>query len=175
MPSRGPKINHFAYADDILIFMESNNKSIKLIMNKIKKYGMESGQKLIVNESFFITAPNTKAGRINRIRRTTSFMDKQFSFKYLGCHIYVGRKKICYFEEMVARIIKRISGWQGRMLSYGGKIIIIKNILQSLPLYTLCAMSPQKLLLDSLRNFTRFLWGSYGDKNKFYWSSWKNL
>ncbi|XP_019225765.1 PREDICTED: uncharacterized protein LOC109207323 [Nicotiana attenuata] len=150
MPTRGPQINHLAYAYDIVIFTAGNNKSIKLIMNNIKNYGKASEQKLNVDKCFFVTAPNTKAGRINRIRRTTGFMDKQFPFKYLGYPIYTGRKKICYFEEMVAKIVKKISGWQGKMLSYGGKVVIIKNVLQYLPLYTLSTLSPLRLI--SLRN-----------------------
>ncbi|XP_070014513.1 uncharacterized protein [Nicotiana sylvestris] len=117
-PTKGPQINHLAYADDIIIFSAENNKTIRLIMEQIHKYGRASGQKLNANKSFFIVALNIKAGRISRIRNATRFMDKQFPFNYLGCPIYVGRKKICYFEEMVAKIIKRISGWQGRLLSY---------------------------------------------------------
>ncbi|XP_019233205.1 PREDICTED: uncharacterized protein LOC109213823 [Nicotiana attenuata] len=176
MPAKGPQINRLAYAEDIIIFSVGNNKTIRLIMEQIHKYEMASGQKLNANKSFFIAAPNTKVGRINRIRNATRFMDKQFPINYLGCPIYVGRKKICYFEEMVAKIVKRISGWQGRLLSYGGKVVIIKNVLQSLPLYTLSAMSPPKATLNLIeKHFSRFLWGSSGDKNKFHWSSWKNL
>nr|XP_016478430.1 PREDICTED: uncharacterized protein LOC107799794 [Nicotiana tabacum] len=149
MPTRSPQINHLAYVDDIVIFMAGNNKSIKLIVNNIKNYGKASEQKLNVNKSFFITTPNTKAGRINRIRRTTGFMDKQFPFKCLGCPIY-----------MIAKIYKKISGWQGKMLSYGGKVVIIKNVLQFLPLYTFSAMSPPKATLNLIeKHFARFLWG----------------
>lgn len=84
-------------------------------------------------------------------------MSKQFPFKCLGCPIYVGRKEICYFEEMVSKIIKRINGWQGRILSYGGKVVIIKDVLQSLPLYTLSVMSPPKATLRLIdKHFARF-------------------
>lgn len=113
---------------------------------------MASGQKLNANKSFFIAAPNTKARRINRIKEATNFMDKQFPINYLGCPIYVGRKKICYFEEMIAKIIKRISGCQGRLLSYGGRVVIFNNVLQSLPLYT-----PKATVNLIEKHFARFL------------------
>lgn len=40
---------------------------------------------------------------------------KTFSFTYLGCLIYIGKKKLCYF--MVAKIIKRLDAWQDNFLS----------------------------------------------------------
>lgn len=97
MNENGPQINHLAYEDDVIIFTGGNTKSIKLVMKQIKTYERASGQKVNADKSFFITPPKTRAGRINRMRKKTGFMDKQFPFAYLGCPIYVGRKKLCYF------------------------------------------------------------------------------
>nr|XP_016504508.1 PREDICTED: uncharacterized protein LOC107822473 [Nicotiana tabacum] len=96
MNQRGPQINHFAYADDIIIFSSGNSRPVKLIMKQITNYEKASGQ------------------GINMIRAYTGFMDKTFSFTYLGCPIYVGRKKICYFDDMFTKVVKRLNGWQGR-------------------------------------------------------------
>ncbi|XP_075102351.1 uncharacterized protein LOC142177466 [Nicotiana tabacum] len=110
MNNRGPKINHLTYADDIVIFCGGNNKSIKLIKKQIRRYEKASGQKVNNDKSYFITSPNTSASRINRIRQASGFMDKKFPFNYLGCPIYHGRKNIVLFDEMLAKIVKRING-----------------------------------------------------------------
>ncbi|XP_059277589.1 uncharacterized protein LOC132031658 [Lycium ferocissimum] len=135
MDSKGPIINHLAYADDIVIFCGGNNKSIKLIMHQIRRYEKASGQKVNNNKSFFITAPNTSVYRINRMRNISGFIDKPFPFTYLGCPIYFGRKNATLFDGMLFKIVKRLNGWQGKMLSHGGKITLIKHVLQSLPVY----------------------------------------
>ncbi|XP_070040914.1 uncharacterized protein [Nicotiana tomentosiformis] len=96
----GPIINHLAYVDDILIFSGGNNKSIKLIQKQVRRYEKASGQKVNKDKSFFITAPNTSPGRINRMGQASSYMDKNFPFNYLGCLIFTGRKKISHFDAM---------------------------------------------------------------------------
>ncbi|XP_070040203.1 uncharacterized protein LOC142177364 [Nicotiana tabacum] len=105
-------INHLAYADDIVIFCGENKQSINLIKKHIKRYEKASGQKVNNDKS-----PNTSASRINRIRQVSGFIDKKFPFTYLGCPIYHGRKNTCLFDGMLAKIVKRLNGWQGKILS----------------------------------------------------------
>ncbi|XP_075098919.1 uncharacterized protein LOC142175818 [Nicotiana tabacum] len=160
-----PKINHLAYADDLMIFTGGNNKSVKFIMKQISNYENASGQLVNRNKSFFITVPRASPSRINRMRNATGFMDKNFPFNYLGCPIYIGRKKIIYFDAMVDKVDKRLSGWQGKILSVGRRMVLIKYVLQSMHIYTLFAMSPPKETLTLLEKyFANFFWGDSGDE-----------
>ncbi|XP_060216704.1 uncharacterized protein LOC132644143 [Lycium barbarum] len=128
-----------------------------MIMKQIQWYGTSSGQKMNKNKCFFLTAPGTGPTRINKIRDATGFLDKQFPFEYLGCPIYLGRKKVEYFEKMLSKVVKRLNVWQSNMLSYGGKIVLIKSVLQSLPIYTLSALSPPKGTITLMeKHFARF-------------------
>lgn len=169
-------INHLAYADDLVIFSSRGTKSIKLVMKQIKKYELSSGQNMNNEESFFLTAPKASATRINRMRNSSRFMDKKFPFTYLGCPIYVRRKKIEYFDIMVSKVIIRLGGWQGKILSYGGKKVLIKHVLQALPTYTLAGLNPPKAIFKLLeRHFANFFWGVHQRQKKYHWNSWRNL
>nr|XP_009768439.1 PREDICTED: uncharacterized protein LOC104219445 [Nicotiana sylvestris] len=130
MDQRGSMINHLAYADDIVIFYEGNNMTLKLIKKVINRYEKASGQKVNNDKSFFITAPHTCAARINRIRNATGYMDKSFPFTYMGCPIYYGRKTSNLFDDMLFKIIKKLNGWQANMMSSGGRMILIKHVQQ---------------------------------------------
>lgn len=57
-------INHLAYANDVVIRIDGNNKSIRT-------YEKAYGQKVNANKSFSITAPKTGTRRINRIENAT--------------------------------------------------------------------------------------------------------
>lgn len=49
---------------------------------------------------------------------------------------------------------------QSKMLSYGGKMVLIKRVVQSMPTYTLSAMNPPKGTLTLIEKyFEIFLWG----------------
>ncbi|XP_070026389.1 uncharacterized protein LOC142182203 [Nicotiana tabacum] len=136
MPSRGPTINYLAYADDVVIFSSGSRISINIIMKVIRDYEESSSQLVNRDKSFFLTAPKTRASRINRMRQCIGFLDKDFPITYLGCPLYAGRKKIAYFDNIVHKVIKRLNGWQGNILSPGGRMVLIKNVLQSLLIYT---------------------------------------
>ncbi|XP_060179779.1 uncharacterized protein LOC132609685 [Lycium barbarum] len=158
MNKRGPQINHLAYADDIVIFCSGKQSSINLVMSHIEKYENASGQKINGEKSLFITDPKASAQRINKMRNCTGFMEKSFPFTYLGCSLYKGRKKLIYFENMAMKVANRLNSWQGNMLTFGGKMIMIKNVLQSLPIYTLSAMSPPKGTLTLIEKYFARWW-----------------
>lgn len=176
MDINGPIINHLAYTYDIIIFGGGNNRSINLIHKQVRRYEKASGQKVNKDKNFFITAPNTAPNRINRMREASGYMDKNFPFNYLECPIYSGTKRISYFDGMLAKIMKKLNGWQRKMLSYGGRTILIKHVLHSLPIYILSAMNPPKGIFKLMeRHFTNFLWSSSDGKNKYHWESWIKL
>ncbi|KAA3469415.1 reverse transcriptase [Gossypium australe] len=54
---------------------------------------------------------------------------------YLGLPIPIGNKRLNAFKNMVNCITKRINSWSKRFLSYGGKEIFIKSVLQAIPAY----------------------------------------
>lgn len=77
---------------------------------------------------------------------------------------------------MVVKVSNRIQGWQGKLLSYGGKAVMIKAVLHSLPLYLLSAVSPPKTILNQVEKIiARFYWGSDDGSKKYHWKSWKDL
>lgn len=49
-------------------------------------------------------------------------------------------------------------------------------MLQSIPIYTLSAMSPLKGVFRLIEKyFVNFFWGNSIDHKKYHWSSWNNL
>nr|XP_009592913.1 uncharacterized protein LOC104089672 [Nicotiana tomentosiformis] len=55
MSNKGPKINHFSYADDLILFSSGDRKSIRLLMNVLEDYQDASGQQINKEKSFFLT------------------------------------------------------------------------------------------------------------------------
>ena len=49
------------------------------------------------------------------------------------------------------KVIKRISCWKAKILNFGGKVTLVKHVLQSIPIHTLAAISPPKTTLNYLK------------------------
>ncbi|XP_060202996.1 uncharacterized protein LOC132631439 [Lycium barbarum] len=85
-------------------------------------------------------------------------------------------KKNIYFDSMVSKIVKRLNAWQGNMLSSGGRMVLIKSVIQSLPIYILFAINPPKGTLELIeKHIANFFWGTANGRNKYHWSAWENM
>lgn len=61
-------------------------------------------------------------------------------------------------------------GWKSRIFSFGGKIILLKHFLNSMPIHMISVMNLTKGVIKGLtRIFSTFLWGSNDRKKKRNW------
>ena len=51
---------------------------------------------------------------------------------------------------MIDKIIKRIAGWKGRLLSYAGRLILLKSCLASIPIYLLSVIKFPRWAIDMI-------------------------
>lgn len=79
----------------------------------------------------FYVSSNLDDDNITEIKHISEFNHLQFAMQYLGCPVYLGRKKGVYFNNMVSKVSNRLQGWQGRLLFYGGKNVLIKCVTSS--------------------------------------------
>nr|XP_027109303.1 uncharacterized protein LOC113729178 [Coffea arabica] len=93
-----------------------------------------------------------------------------------GCPLYVGRRKKVYYADTCNAVAARILSWKNQILSVGGRVVLIKSVLSSMPIHLLAAASPPKGILMALEKlFTNFLWGSSDSEDKFHWMRWEDL
>ncbi|MCI06294.1 cysteine-rich receptor-like protein kinase, partial [Trifolium medium] len=58
-------------------------------------------------------------------------------FMYLGLPIGGDPQRLSFWDPVLTRIRTRLSGWKSRFLSFGGRLILLKSVLTSLPVYAL--------------------------------------
>lgn len=151
-------INHLSYAYDTILFCSSHRKSMKRMMIVLRTYEYASGQMTNLSKSYLYLHDKIPPAVARRIKDTTGIAQGVFPFTYLGCPVFNGRRKIIYFENLLRRVTKRVMSWQNKLLTFGGRYILIRHVLQSIPLCTLFAMNPPKGVVEQLHKvFTRFL------------------
>ncbi|KAG5618378.1 hypothetical protein H5410_018202 [Solanum commersonii] len=77
---------------------------------------------------------------------------------------------------MIQRIGAKIQAWKGKLLSYGGRAILIKHVLQSTHIHCLSVMNPpNNVLMHVQKMMAQFFWSScIGGKGR-HWTKWSNL
>ncbi|KAK6780052.1 hypothetical protein RDI58_022236 [Solanum bulbocastanum] len=176
MKQKGPQINHLCFADDVIIFTSTDRQSMKIIMNTLKEYEQSSEQLINKEKSHFMIPSNTSQDIIDSIQEVTGFTRQDSPISYLGCPLYIGRQRIIYFSHLVEKVSKKICGWQGKILSFGGKITLIKHALHSMPIHTMSAISPPNTTIKYIESIIAdFYWGRDHDRRKYHWASMKSI
>ena len=77
---------------------------------------------------------------------------------------------------MVIKLEQRMAGWKANLLSTGGRVTMLKSVLECLLVYYMSSFQiPKivKLVLD--RILRRFLWGGSSYKRKLHWVDWESV
>ena len=95
-------------------------------------------------------------------------------FKYLGYYL----KPLGYctndWRWIIKRFEKRISNWTYRLLSLGGRLILMKSVLMGLAVYWLTlARIPKSILHCLRRSIFNFLWEKSHGKTRCHLVDWQ--
>ncbi|XP_019167180.1 PREDICTED: uncharacterized protein LOC109162927 [Ipomoea nil] len=113
-PSGTPHIHHLAYANDVIIFCTARLGEITKVISALKDYEEISGQLVSFQNSAFYMDPRTPVRVIDEVRRGTGCAHNDFPFTYLGCPVYIGRKKRIYFASVIDKVKAKCLSWQQR-------------------------------------------------------------
>ena len=79
-------------------------------------------------------------------------------------------------QPVVDKLIKRIAGWKGKLLSIAGKLTLLKSCLASIPIYLLSVIKFPKCAIENINShMTNFLWNDQEGKHKYHLSNFQSL
>jgi hypothetical protein len=99
-----------------------------------------------------------------------------FSFKYLGVSLHHEKLRREDIQPIVDKILSRISGWKGRLLSYGVWFTLLKACLASIPVYLMSIIRFPKWAIEAINSqmaiFSRM---TRKHNHKYYLANFKYL
>lgn len=176
LPKWSRQINHLSYANDTILFCSSHKQSMGKMMAVLRDYEYALGQMVNLSKNYLYLHDKTPSAVAKRIKRVTGLTQGKFSFTNLGYPVFYGFRKIIYFEDLLRKVTKRIMSWQNRLLSFGGRYILIRHVLQVILIYALSVINPPKSVVEQLHKlFAKFFWeGATKTKGK-HWVAWDKL
>ncbi|XP_070026560.1 uncharacterized protein [Nicotiana sylvestris] len=176
MPKWSPKINHLSYADDIIIFCLSDETSLRLVMEVLQAYESSSSQQVNKIKSATYMHYLTDNEVINKVERITGIRRQGFPMTCLGCPIFYTRRRGDYYQGLITKVMDKLQSWKGKLLSVGGRAVLIANVLQSILIHMLSAVNPPNYVIKKLHSiFAKFFWSSNIGGSTRHWASWTNL
>src|SRR4051812_40114707 len=167
-----PSVSHLSYADDLIIFCNGSTPSLKKHMELLDKVHKFLGLEINKSKSCYINE-RPDSSRDTVIKSITGFQKAFLPIEYLGCPLYRGRPTKEIFSSLISKIQNRVSGWMGKILTMGGKLTLIKSMLQALPLYLIALIKPPKSIIYEIKRImSNFFWHDSDGSHKLHWTKW---
>ncbi|CAH9096848.1 unnamed protein product [Cuscuta epithymum] len=171
----GFPVTHLAYADDLLIFINGGSRSIRNFKKFLSLYENTSGQAVNFDKSAFVCGNHTDS-RSQNIKDLLGMQKTSLPIKYLGAMLHKGINRHQYCRNIINKFDSKLSTWKQKHLSQGGRLILIKHVLGSIPLHLLSVdCLPQRIRNILNKKLANFFWGTSKNKPKYHWRTWKKL
>ena len=153
-------VTHLFFVDDSLLFCKATNQECWKLIDILELYEVTFGQKVNVDKSSVFFSHNTPHERRREMLNILGPMQDTRYSKYLGLPSIIGRSKTKVFVEVKERVGRKLVGWKEKLLSIGGKEILIKAVAQAVSMYTMSCFLILKGLCEEIEGMIRrFWWG----------------
>ena len=147
-----------------------------LLKTLLGDYKKASGQKINFAKSTITFSPNTKARSKRGIILILGLSDAKSHDKYLGLPTVVGKNLKHMFANIVDRVRTRVESWRRSLFSIGGREILVKAVLQSIPTYVMSLFRIPVALVKKFRSlFLNFWCGTWDGKRKISRIKWDDI
>ena len=103
-------------------------------------------------------------------------VEGSFPFRYLGIPMHYRKLSNKHWSSIEERFQKKLSSWKGKLLSSGGRLVLINSVLSSLPMFMMSFFVIPKGVRKRLDYYrSRFFWQCDEHKKKYRLAKWSIL
>lgn len=91
----------------------------------------------------------------------------EWPLKYLGVPVACSKLHVVDWLPVAEKLMKRLEGWKGSVLSFGGRLVLINSCLSSIPTYCMSMYLLPKIVFKNMdRTRKKGSFGREGEKRK---------
>jgi hypothetical protein len=165
-------ITHLQYADDTVIFMEMEEQTVVNVKFLLYCFENMSGLKINYQKSEVYVLGCTKEEEIKVVEMLNCNVG-QLPMKYLGVMIHNRHMTVKDLSYIYQKVENRVPTWKSVGLSSGGKMVLVKSCLSSIPNYSMGIYLLQEEIhhkMDTAR--ANFFWHGPNMKRKYHMAKW---
>ena len=133
-------VTHLQFADDTLIFCGANEQYLHDIKRILLSYQSFPGLAVNYNKSGLIVLGKNESWA-QSVADSLECSLVQLPITYLGVPLGANIRKFSSWQSILDKIQQRLSSWKGSCLSRTGRLVLIKVVLNDLPVHYLSLCS----------------------------------
>jgi hypothetical protein len=163
------------YADDTIVFSSVEDYHLKNLKCCLVWFECLSGMRINYHKSEIVPI-NVSSKECIKIARFFSCPLGDFPIKYLGVPLRYEKLRREDIQPLVDKILKKIVGWRGKLLSQAAKLTLIRSCLASIPVYLLSFIKFPKWAIKILNShMSNCLWNDSEGNHKYHLVNWDNV
>ncbi|KAL0408606.1 UNVERIFIED_CONTAM: putative ribonuclease H protein [Sesamum radiatum] len=174
-----PTISHLFYADDLTIFCRAEETDAITVRRCLSKFEEWTSQCTNSSKSMVHFSRNVTNKQKEAILEALQMPECNHRAKHLGLPFCKPKSRTQTFNELVVKMQGKLSLWKAKNLSRAGKMVLIKNVAQSIPVYHMSTFLLPKTICNKMdATVRRFWWQSQSsDQRKSFLAlkSWKSI
>ncbi|XP_058775436.1 uncharacterized protein LOC131649698 [Vicia villosa] len=151
-------LTNLMFADDVLLLSRGDLTSVDLLLAALYKFLKSTGMQVNKSKSnmyFGAVSPEMK----DMLLRLAGFKEESLPFKYLGVPITCKKLSIHHYMGLIDKIVQRTRSWTAKLLTYAGRLQLIKSISFALANYLMMCFPLPKAVISKIDAICRsFLW-----------------
>lgn len=168
----GPLVPFIQFANDSLVLLKAELDGMRNL--RCMLLTMEAATGLKVNRAKSTVSHVGNENSLGKVVAVLGCETMPPPITYLGLPLGAKCSSKSIWGPVIERVEKRLASWKGRFLPKGGKLVLLKSVLSSLPTYFLSVFRAPCSIINQLERLQRnFLWGSTGCTRKIHWV-WSN-
>ncbi|KAL4346749.1 hypothetical protein GQ457_17G015740 [Hibiscus cannabinus] len=95
---------------------------------------------------------------------------------YLGLPLGVRQNLRSLWDPILQKLSSKLATWKSQLLSFGGRITLVKSVLSSLPIFFMSLFRMPAMVAKRITCMvSNFLWGGAVDQKRIHWVKWSLL